>query len=62
MSVDVYFDDGPAAGRIEHLAYLSVALPSLAWTGESDQVQAIYHRLGENADPDGVWHYRRSET
>lgn len=60
MSVDVYFDDGPAAGHIEHLAYLGVALPSLAWTGESDQVQAIYHRHGEDADPDGVWHYRRS--
>lgn len=54
MSVDVYFDDGPAAGLIEHKTYLSIALPSLAWTGDADHVQAVYHRQCDDADPDGL--------
>ena len=62
MAVDVYFDDGPAGGRIEHMTYLSVALPSLAWLGDSDQVLAVYQRQGDDADAEGVWHYRQTPS
>jgi|GraSoiStandDraft_5_1057265.scaffolds.fasta_scaffold2870562_1 hypothetical protein len=62
MALDVRFEDGPAIGQTTHYAYLSVPLPSLAWTGESGGVEAVYHRSSDNPDPDGRWRYRRSEA
>jgi hypothetical protein len=62
MALDVRFEDGPAAGRSKHYAYLSTALPSLAWTGEQGEIQAVYHRAGEQPDAGGVWHYRRADV
>jgi hypothetical protein len=53
MALDVRFEDGPAIGQTTHYAYLSVPLPSLAWTGESGGVEAVYHRSSDNPDPDG---------
>ena len=44
MSVVVCFEDGPAVGQIRDYAYLSIALPRLAWTGDHGEVQALYDR------------------
>ena len=62
MPIVVRFEDGPAAGETRDYAYLSAALPRLAWTGEAGDVQAIYDRAGEDPDRAGVWHYRRAEN
>jgi hypothetical protein len=62
MSVVVRFEDGPAMGQTRNYSYLDVALPRLTWTGDSDQVLAVYDRSSEHPDKDGVWHYRRVEN
>jgi hypothetical protein len=62
MSVVVRFEDGPAMGQTRLYSYLTIALPRLAWTGDSDQVEAVYDRSGDHPDPDGAWHYRRVES
>lgn len=62
MALDVQFEDGPAAGQTKHYGHLGTALPSLAWTGESGSVQAIYHRSSDVPDSKGFWHYRRADS
>jgi hypothetical protein len=62
MSVDVRFEDGPAAGQQKRYEYLSTALPSLAWTGEHGRVEAVYHRGADSPDAAGVWHYHQVDV
>jgi hypothetical protein len=61
MSVVVCFEDGPAVGQIRDCAYLSVALPRLAWTGDHGEVQAVYDRECDRPDDHGMWHYRQNK-
>lgn len=62
MSVVVCFEDGPAVGQIRDYAYLSIALPRLAWTGDHGEVQAVYDRESDGPDVHGIWHYRQNTT
>jgi hypothetical protein len=59
VAVKVLFEDGPAVGRTEDYTYLSTALPSLAWSGDSGRIEAVYHRSADTPEPDGVWRYHR---
>jgi hypothetical protein len=61
MSVDVRFEDGPAAGQQQRYEYLSIALPSLAWTTADGRVEAVYHRRTDRPDASGVWPYYQAD-